>query len=91
MSVGSLYIALGIVSLYLVAIIIITSLVWVEKKPKLWKLIHLLSYIAMILVFVHALNLGTDVSSGILRLVWIAFGVGVLIASLARLWRAKTV
>ena len=90
-SVGSLYVALGVVSLYLVAIIIITSLVWVEKRPKLWKLVHLLSYITMIFVFVHALNLGTDVSSGIFKLLWILLGIGVMIATLARLWRAKTI
>lgn len=90
-SVGSLYVSFGVIALYLLATIILTSLFWVEKRPKLWKLVHLLSYITMILVFVHALMLGTDVSSGILRVAWVVLGVGVMVASLARLWRAKTV
>ena len=90
-SVGSLYIALGVISLYITAAITITSLLWIEKKPKLWKVTHLLSYLAMIFVFVHALYLGTDLSSGILRWAWIGLGFAVLYASLARAWRAKTV
>lgn len=90
-SVGSLYIALGVISLYITAAITLTSLLWIEKKPKLWKLTHLLSYLAMIFVFVHALYLGTDLSSGILRWSWIALGFAVMYATLARAWRAKTV
>jgi predicted ferric reductase len=90
-SVGSLYVALGVVSLYITAAITLTSLLWIEKKPKLWKLTHLLSYLAMIFVFVHALYLGTDLSSGILRWAWIGLAVAVMYASIARAWRAKTV
>lgn len=90
-SVGSLYVALGVVSLYITAAITLTSLLWIEKKPKLWKLTHLLSYLAMIFVFVHALYLGTDLSSGILRWTWIGLAFAVMYTSIARAWRAKTV
>lgn len=90
-SFGSLYVALGVLSLYLVIAVMITSLLWVEKKPKLWKVTHLMSYIAMIFIFVHALYLGTDLSSGLFRLMWIVSAFAVLLASLSRLWRAKTV
>lgn len=90
-NVGSLFIAEGVISLYLVAFITITSLLWVEKKPYLWKLVHLLSYMVIIMIFVHALYLGTDFASGILRYLWIAIGVFMLYAMIVRLWRAKTV
>ena len=90
-SVGSLYVALGVISLYIVIAVVLTSLIWVEKKPTVWKLTHLLSYLAMIFVFVHGLYLGTDFSSGIGRIVWIAVAAVVLLASMSRLWRAKTV
>ena len=90
-SVGSLYVALGVVSLYITAAITLTSLLWIEKKPKLWKLTHLLSYLAMIFVFIHALFLGTDLASGILRWVWIGLAFAVMYATIARAWRAKTV
>lgn len=90
-SVGSLYVALGVLSLYMVAAVIITSLLWVEKKPKLWKWTHLLSYLTILFVFVHGLYLGTDLASGPLRWGWIGVAVLLLYASLARLWRAGTV
>jgi predicted ferric reductase len=54
---GSLYVALGVLAFYAIAIamITITSLVWIDKKPYTWKLFHLLSYLVMLFVFVHAL------------------------------------
>jgi len=90
-NVGSLYVALGVLAFYGVALVIITSLLWVEKKPYLWKLVHLLSYLVMIFVFIHALYLGTDLTHGVLRWAWIATGFGVAGVVLYRLWRAKTV
>lgn len=87
---GSLYLALGIVAFYLTAIVTITSLVWVEKKPYLWKIVHLLSYIIILFVFVHALYIGTDLARGIFRLLWLVFGVSIAWATIHRLWRAKT-
>jgi len=90
-NVGSLYVALGVLAFYGVALVILTSLLWVEKKPYLWKLVHLLSYLVMIFVFIHALYLGTDLTHGVLRWAWIATGFGVAGVVLYRLWRAKTV
>lgn len=87
---GSLYVALGVLAFYMVVLITITSLFWVEKKPYLWKIVHLLSYIVILLVFVHALYLGTDLTHGLLRWLWIILGVGIAYATVHRLWRAKT-
>lgn len=87
---GSLYLALGILSLYGVVAVVLTSLVWIEKKPYIWKLVHLLSYLVMLFVFVHALYLGTDLTHGILRWIWIVTGIGIGFAILHRLWRVKT-
>ncbi len=88
---GSFYVALGVLAFYLVTIVIITSLLWVEKKPYLWKLIHLLSYIIMLFVFVHALYLGTDLADGPFRLLWMLVAIGIAGAGVYRLWRAKTI
>lgn len=87
---GSLYLALGILSLYGVVAIVLTSLVWIEKKPYVWKLTHLISYLVMFFVYIHALYLGTDLASGILRWIWIILGIFVGLMVLHRLWRAKT-
>ena len=90
-SFGSLYVALGIIALYLILLVVVVSIVWVDRKTHTWKLVHLTSYLAMAFVFVHALYLGTDFSDGMLRYLWITLGVGVLVATLVRLWRAKAV
>lgn len=91
MHLGSLYVALGVLSFYLVGIIIISSLLWVEKKPQTWKLIHLLSYLVIAMVFVHALFIGTDLTHGWLRWLWILLNLTILAAALLRLWRARTI
>lgn len=88
---GSLFVALGVLSFYGVALVVITSLVWIEKKAYVWKLIHFLSYLVMFFVFIHALYLGTDLANGPLRWIWIILGVGVAGAVVARLRRAKTI
>lgn len=90
-SIGSLYVALGILALYITMAIILTSLFWIDNKPKTWKVTHILSYVVMVFVFVHALYLGTDLAGGSLRFVWIGLGILITLASLVRLWRAKTV
>lgn len=88
---GSLFVALGVLAFYGVALIIITSLVWVDKKPHTWKIIHLLSYIILLFVFVHALYLGTDLTDGVMRLLWLTAGLVSALAVLYRFWRAKTI
>lgn len=90
-SVGSLYVALGVISFYLIILIVLVSVIWVEGKNRAWKAVHLLSYLATAFVFIHGLYLGTDLSGGFLRFAWIALGLIILIASVFRLWRAKTV
>ena len=89
--VGSLYVAFGIFALYVFLLVIVTSLLWIEKKPRTWKAIHILSYVGVLFVFVHALYLGTDLTQGVLRYIWIGGGVLVTIVTLQRLWRVKTV
>lgn len=90
-SVGSLYVALGIFAFYILLAVILTSLFWIDKKPKTWKFTHLLSYLAMVLVFLHALYLGTDLTSGALRYIWIGLMLILAWAGIARLKRVGTV
>jgi DMSO/TMAO reductase YedYZ heme-binding membrane subunit len=56
-------VALGVVAMYMIAAIQITS--WAMKKlPKrIWHAIHLSSYVAFILVTWHAITAGTDMTS----------------------------
>ncbi len=87
---GSFYLALGVISFYLSLLIVATSLLIVNKKPKLWKLTHLLSYIVILFVFFHALQLGTDMTNGVIKAVWIILGNIISIAIIFRAWRAYT-
>lgn len=89
-NVGSIYLAFGIIAFYLSILIVVTSLTLISKKPYFWKIIHLLSYLVMLLVFLHALFIGTDLASGWLRYIWIAGGILVLIGAIIRLKRAFT-
>ncbi len=84
---GSLYVALGVFSMYFVLAIILTSILWIDKKPHVWKLFHFLAYLTMIFVFFHALYLGTDLAHGIFRIIWIVAGCSVAIAIVYRLRR----
>jgi predicted ferric reductase len=88
--VGTIYVALGVLAFYGVVIVMISSFVWLEKKPALWKLLHLLSYIIMLFVFIHALFLGTDLVHGTFRWVWIVSGYILVAATVHRLYRART-
>ncbi len=91
LNVGSIYVAMGIIAMYMTAAIVITSLVWVEKKPALWKLVHYLSYVTIFLVFVHALYIGTDMAHGFWRWLWVGLNALIFLAVVARLWRVRTI
>ncbi len=84
---GSLYVALGIIALYLILAMMLTSIFWIDKKPHTWKLFHFLAYLIMIFVFFHALYLGTDLAHGAFRIIWIIFGIAIAVAIIYRMRR----
>jgi sulfoxide reductase heme-binding subunit YedZ len=87
---GSFYVALGILALYAVALIILTTHLWKDKKPKLWRLYHYLGYAVVGLVFLHGLLLGTDLRQKVVRAGWFLVA-GLVVWSIAsRLQRANT-
>lgn len=88
---GSTWLTLGILAMYLLIIIVISSLMIIDTKKYLWKFIHLLSYLAVIFVYFHVLNMGTDLRSGWLRDVWIGFGILIVFSMIVRLFRVGTV
>lgn len=87
---GSLYVALGVFAFYIILAILISSLLWIDKKPYPWKTLHFYGYLAMALVFFHALYLGTDLTHGFFRVLWIIFGVSIAVAIVYRLRRARS-
>lgn len=87
---GSVFVALGILAFYVALAVVVSSLFFVDKTPRVWKFIHLASYFVIAAVFLHALFLGTDLSGGIGRAIWVAGGLIVLGAIIIRLRRAGT-
>jgi DMSO/TMAO reductase YedYZ heme-binding membrane subunit len=91
MPLGAVAVTLGILAMYGVAIIVATSLGWIESRKKTWRLLHYLGYLVVFFIFLHALYVGTDLRYGVFRKAWIGLGVIILLAIIARLWRAGTI
>lgn len=87
---GSLWVALGIASLYLLAVVLWSSIVWVDARRRTWKWLHYLSYLLVAGIFFHALYLGTDLADRGKRIAWIAGGVLLSLGAVARLWHRRT-
>lgn len=87
LNLGSVFVALGILAFYVALAIVVTSLFLVDKTPRVWKFIHLASYFVIAAVFFHALFLGTDLSGGIGRAIWVLLGLFVLGVIIVRLRR----
>lgn len=79
-------VALGIVALYLVLAVELTSLLRRRLRPGLWRLIHQLSLPAFLLVTAHLLLAGTDASNPVVLVV-----VGALLAATAVLLALRLV
>ncbi|HEY5152807.1 MAG TPA: ferric reductase-like transmembrane domain-containing protein [Candidatus Saccharimonadales bacterium] len=88
---GSLYVAFGVLAFYAAAIVIVSSLVWVDKKPLTWRLLHYTGYLLAVLVFLHGLYLGTDLKQGFFRVLWLAGGIAIIVGIIFRLRRARTI
>jgi len=85
---GSLAVTLGVLAMYSVAIIVASSLGWIDSKKKTWRWLHYLSYFVMFAVFVHALYVGSDLKYGTFRTAWIVLIIVVLALVIGRLRRA---
>ena len=78
-------VALGIVSMYLLLAIEITSLLMKRMSRKVWHGIHLTSYVLFPLATLHGLTAGTDRHNDLFRLACLAAAAVVLFMSLVRI------
>lgn len=90
MALGSLAVSLGILSMYGIAIIVASSLGWIDTKKRAWRSLHYLSYAVALLIFLHALYTGSDLKYGLFRKAWLLLGFVVVLGILSRLWRVGT-
>lgn len=85
---GMFVIAFGIISMFLIFLIVATSIGWIDSKKKVWKWVHYTSYPVAIMVFIHALGAGSDLKYGIFRLTLIILLVVLILATIGRIYRS---
>lgn len=75
-----LYLSLGIVSFYLLLMVIITSIFLRLKLPRLWRSSHYLTFVIFVLALIHGLNVGSDSKTTLMQIIYIttAFIIGSL-------------
>jgi DMSO/TMAO reductase YedYZ heme-binding membrane subunit len=71
-----------------VAIIVASSLGWIDSRKKTWRWLHYLGYFVMPAVFLHGMSVGTDLRYGTFREIWVMLLAIVLVAVVFRLARA---
>ena len=83
----------GIIAMYLLLIVEITSLVADRMPRRVWWTIHLSSLVLFTLGTIHGLQAGTDASNALVRIIMIVgiaevtFVLGVRVAYRRRVWR----
>jgi DMSO/TMAO reductase YedYZ heme-binding membrane subunit len=82
-------VAWGIVALYLLVAIEATSLVRRRLSPRVWRGIHLLSYVVLALATIHLLSAGTDAIDLLPSVSAVLIGVGAVFgAAIILTWRS---
>jgi DMSO/TMAO reductase YedYZ heme-binding membrane subunit len=71
-------VALGIIGMYALVVVEVTSLVRSRLSATIWREIHLLSYVLFALVTIHAITAGSDTRATLTE--GLAFAVGALAA-----------
>ena len=77
--------ALGIVAMYLLLAIEITSLLMKRMSRRAWHTVHLSSYVLFTIATIHGLLVGTDRTSTLFRVACLLAAIVVLFMSLVRI------
>lgn len=84
---GSFAVTAGILAVYGIAYVVLTSLYFMNSHKQFWRYSHIVSYFVMVFVFIHALSVGTDTKSGVIRVVMITLFILLVLAIVMRLRR----
>jgi predicted ferric reductase len=90
LSLSWIAVASGILAMYGVAMIVASSLGWIDTHKKTWRWLHYASYAVVLLVFVHGLGVGTDLAHGAWRVLWMIVGAILVVGIISRLRRVGT-
>jgi predicted ferric reductase len=90
LALGGLAVTFGILAMYGIVIIVLTSLGFIDTRPRAWRWFHKISYLVVALIFLHGLFIGSDLKYGTFRTFWEAAGIVLALAIVSRLLRAGT-
>lgn len=82
----SLFLSAGIIGLYILLVVMFSSILTINKFPKAWRLLHYLTYPLFVVLFIHGYFIGTDTKFIIIKLIYLVTGVIVAWLSLYRLY-----
>ncbi len=82
-------VALGIVGMYLLVAIEITSLLMRRMPRRVWHAVHLSSFVLFVVATVHGVLAGTDRHSPVLQWAYLLTAALVLAMTLVRIWSPK--
>jgi len=78
-------VAIGVMSMYILAVVQITSWLMKRMSKKVWRGIHMSSYVLVWMVFLHAGLSGTDTSNRVYRIVAVVLAIVVATAAILRI------
>ena len=82
-------VAWGIVGMYVLVAVEVTSLVRARLSPKVWRSVHVLSYVLLALVTIHFLTAGTDTTDLLPTTSLVLIGVATVFgAAMLLTWRS---
>ena len=82
-------VALGIVAMYLLVAIEITSLAMRKLSRRTWHAVHLTSFLLFILATVHGITAGTDRHNALFQWACLLTATVVLMMTLVRIWSPR--
>lgn len=80
-----IYISAGIIGFYLLIVIIITSIILIAKKYKVWRFLHYLTFPTFLLFWFHGVYTGTDSDTITMQIVYWTTGITAISAFVYRL------
>ena len=81
-----LLLSAGIIGLYILLVVMFSSIFTINKFPKAWRLLHYLTYPLFVVLFIHGYFIGTDTKFIVIKLIYLVTGVIVAWLSLYRLY-----
>jgi DMSO/TMAO reductase YedYZ heme-binding membrane subunit len=83
-------VAWGVTGMYVLLAVEVTSLVKQHLPRRVWRSVHLLSFVLFVVATVHAIQSGTDLASPVVRVVGVALIAATSVTAVLRIVRART-